>query len=305
MFTTVLFWPWFTGLVFLIAGLFATRRDIAGAAGIDKLIVVGPVLFASPLAVFGAEHLVSARFIMQLVPAWMPGRLFWAYFVGIALIAAAVSFTLHRGVRLSATLLGVMFLLFAVLIHLPNVAANPKSRFLWAVALRDLSFGGGAWAYAGIQEWNGRRFQWMVTWGRFCIGTALLFFAIENFLHPMFAPGVPLEKLTPPWIPAPSLWGYFTGIFLLAASAGILGNKRASLCAAMAGLLMVALTVVIYSPLLVAAKQGSEINESVNYIADTLLYGGTLLLLARALGRNALQTSEIVDSDAVTGEDGQ
>jgi hypothetical protein len=45
------------------------------------------------------------------------------------------------------------------------------------------------------------------------------------------------------------------------------------------------LTIVIYSPLLVVAKQGSEINEAVNYIADTLLFGGALLLLAQALGR--------------------
>ena len=287
MFTRFLFWPWFTGLIFLIIGLFAVRGNIARAAGIDKLVVLGPIFFASPLAVFGAEHLAGARFLMQLVPGWMPGRLFWAYFVGVALIASAISFTLGRHVRLSGTLVGIMFLLFVVLIHLPNAAVHPKDRFAWAVVLRDFSFGVGAWAYAGSQEWNGERCNWMVTVGRFGIGITLLFFAIEHFLHPTFAPGVPLEKVTPPWIPAPSLWGYLTGAILLAGSMVILGTKRGSLGAALVGLLMVVLTIVIYSPLLVVAKQGTEINEAVNYIADTLLFGGALLLLAQALGRGS------------------
>jgi uncharacterized membrane protein len=287
VFTRFLFWPWFTGLIFLIIGLFAMQRNIARAAGIDKLVVLGPIFFASPLAVFGAEHLAGARFLMQLVPGWMPGRLFWAYFVGVALIASAISFTLGRHVRLSGTLVGVMFLLFVVLVHLPNAAAHPKDRFAWAVVLRDFSFGFGAWAYAASQEWNGKRSNWMVAVGRFGIGIALLFFAIEHFLHPTFAPGVPLEKVTPPWIPAPSLWGYLTGAILLAGSIVILGTKRGSLGAALVGLLMVVLTIVIYSPLLVVAKQGSEINEAVNYIADTLLFGGALLLLAQALRRES------------------
>ena len=33
---------------------------------------------------------------MQLVPAWMPARLFWAYLVGVALFAAALSLSLKK-----------------------------------------------------------------------------------------------------------------------------------------------------------------------------------------------------------------
>ncbi len=285
MFTGFLFWPWFTGLLFLVAGLFAIRRDIARAAGIDRLVSLGPIFFASPLAVFGAEHLVGARFVMQMIPAWMPGRLFWAYFVGLALIAGAVSFTFGRYVRLSGRLLGVMILLFVVLIHLPNTVAHPRDRFAWTVMLRDLSFGLAAWAYAYSRSWNGERSDRMVALARFGIGITLLFFAFEHFLHPTFAPGVPLQKAAPPWLLAPSLWGYSVGAVLLAGSAVILGTKRANLGAAVVGLLMVVLTIVVYSPLLAVAKQGSEINEAVNYIADTLLFGGALLLLAQALSR--------------------
>ena len=105
-----IFWPWFAGLTVLIAGLFLARRRFAKARGLDKLIVLGPVFIAAGIAVFGAEHLVRPRALMQLVPVWMPGRLFWSYFVGYALIAAALSFIAMKFVRWSATLLGVMFI---------------------------------------------------------------------------------------------------------------------------------------------------------------------------------------------------
>jgi hypothetical protein len=42
------------------------------------------MFFAVPLAVFGAEHFASAKSIMLLVPSWIPGPLFWTYFVGVA-----------------------------------------------------------------------------------------------------------------------------------------------------------------------------------------------------------------------------
>ena len=104
---------------------------------------------AAGIAIFGAEHLSSPRTLMQVVPVWMPARLFWRISFGYALLAAAVSFVAMKFVRLSATLLGLMFILFVLMIHVPNVVANPKDRFLWAVALRELAFAGGAWALAG------------------------------------------------------------------------------------------------------------------------------------------------------------
>ena len=136
-----IFWPWFTGLVFLIGGLALARKRVAGAAGLEKLVAAGPVLYAVPLAVFAAEHLAGPQILMNVVPGWMPWRLFWAYFVGFALLCAAISIVLMRYVRLSGTLLGVMFFLFVVMIHAPRVAAHPSDRISWAVALRDLSFG--------------------------------------------------------------------------------------------------------------------------------------------------------------------
>jgi hypothetical protein len=66
-------------------------------AGVMKL---GRIVVAAPLLVFGVQHFLYARFIATLVPAWIPGRLFWAYFVGVAFAAALLSSS--KEARLSA-----------------------------------------------------------------------------------------------------------------------------------------------------------------------------------------------------------
>ena len=146
---------------------------------------------AVSLAVFAPEHFGGPMRVADMVPSWMPAHWFWAYLVGCALFAAATSLTVRKFVSLSSTLLGLMFFLFVCMMHIPNALADPKNRFAWAYALRDLSFAGGAWALAG----------------RIVIAIAAIFFAVEFFLHPEFAPGFPLEKITPSWVPFPSVWG--------------------------------------------------------------------------------------------------
>jgi len=273
-----IFWPCLAGLIILVIGLFTARKEFARAVGIDKLTALSRVFYAAPLALFGAEHLVAARGISQIVPPWMPGRLFWAYFVGTALIAAALSLVLAIQLRLSSTLLGVMFTLFVLLIHLPNVVANPKDRILWAVALRDLSFSGGAWALAGSQG-----SKTLITIGRFSIAIPALFFAIEHFLHPEFVPGVPLAKLIPSWVPFPPAIGYLTGAFLLVAGVLMLINKWVRTGATWLGLEITLCVLFLYVPILAMASGGAALTEGQNYVADTLLFAGTVLLLASAM----------------------
>ncbi|MBV8864564.1 MAG: hypothetical protein JO210_04105, partial [Acidobacteriaceae bacterium] len=49
------------GLAMTAIGLSAAKIKFAGARGIDKIIVLTPVCFAIPLAVFGAEHFSSSQ----------------------------------------------------------------------------------------------------------------------------------------------------------------------------------------------------------------------------------------------------
>jgi hypothetical protein len=278
-------WPALAGTLFLIAGLAGARRAWTAARGLEKLVALGPVFVAAPLAAFGAEHLVLAPSISQMIPSWIPLHLFWAYFVGLCLFAAAGSLDLRKQLRLSATLLGTMFVLFVLLMHVPNAVAHPGDRFVWAVALRDLAFGGGALAFAGSLSGDGSTSaaRWLVGLGRLLVGVPLLLFAAAHFVYPGFAPGVPLKKVTPAWIPAPPLWGYATGAVLLGAAVALLTQRRARQAASWLGLWLVLLSGLLYVPIMAAAGQASELLEGLNYVWDTLLFAGTALLVAAAM----------------------
>ena len=145
-------WAYVSGCLLLLVGLIKISKDeLPHARGLDKILPFGGLFLAIPMAVFGTEHLTDTAGIATIVPQWMPSHTLWVYLVGIALIAAALSITTKIQARPAATLLGVMFCCLVLLIHIPNIVAQPGNRFFWAVGLRDLAFGGGAFAFAGSQ----------------------------------------------------------------------------------------------------------------------------------------------------------
>ena len=133
--------PWTSG-----SELLALCGAALVLAGLPK---VGRILFAVPLLAFGVQHFLYARFIATLVPAWIPGRLFWAYFVGVAFVAAALSIAAQKAARLSAILLGLMFFLWVLILHLPRVAAAPHNGNEWTSLFVALAMSGGSLLVAG------------------------------------------------------------------------------------------------------------------------------------------------------------
>ena len=77
---------------------------------------------------------------------------------------------------------------------------------------------------------------------------AILVCGVEQFLHPELAPGVPLEKSTPLWIPAHLLWSYLAGAIFVVAGASLLINQKVRLAATVAGLMTLLLVVIVYVP---------------------------------------------------------
>ena len=163
-------------LLFLIA-LWAAKADIARVRGLDRIVALSNLCFAIPLAVFGAEHLSGARFIMLGVPAYMPWRLFWAYFVGFALLSASLSIATKIQVRWSGLLFGVMMFLFVAMLHFPRAVANPTDRIAWTIVIREMSFAGGGWLLAGNamrEQSRGRGGSKLITVGRALVAIAAI-----------------------------------------------------------------------------------------------------------------------------------
>jgi uncharacterized membrane protein YphA (DoxX/SURF4 family) len=279
------------GVVLFLVALLAAKTDFARARGLDKIVALSNLCFAIPLAVFGAEHLSAARGIMLGVPAYMPWRLFWAYFVGCALIAVSLSIATKIQVRWSGLLFGIMMFLFVAMLHLPRALANPRDRIAWTIVIREMSFAGGGWILAGNamrEQGLGKSKSKLIAVGRVLIAIAAIFYGVEHFLHPANVPGVPLEKLTPVWIPAREFIDYLTGAILVIAGASILLGKKIRTAATYLGTWIVLLVLFVYGPILIAslADPSTAVKvEGINYFADTLLFAGAILALASATPR--------------------
>ena len=275
--------PYLAVFAILIVGLSAHRQEFAHSQGLNKIILLGPVFIAIPVAAFGVQHFTAQQFIARMVPAWIPGHMFWTLFVGACLIAAALTIAARKYSWLSSSLLGVMIFLFVCLISVPAIAGAPRNRLFWAVGLRDLAFSAGAFSLAATHKevWRQRDRERVLTLARFIVAVAITFFGVEQVLHPEFAPGVPLAKLTPLWIPVHLLWGYATAAVFVVGGVCLLIKKQARLAATWLGVATLLLVVIIYVPIVVADP--ADIGNAFNYLVDTLLLSGTLLALAGAL----------------------
>jgi uncharacterized membrane protein len=269
-----------------LIGLFVAKSDMAQARGLDKIVALTNLCFAIPLAAFGAEHLSAGKFMMNGVPPYMPWRLFWVYFVGFALTAASLSLATKIQARWSGLLFGIMMFLFVAMLHFPR-AVTSGDRISWTIVFREMSFGGGGWVLAGIAR-GGLRGQGksLVTVGRVLIAIATIFFGVQHFLHPLGLPGVPLEKQMPRWIPARAFIDYLTGAFLIVAGVCFLLPGKTRMAATYLGAWIVLVVAVIYGPVLIGALADPSTAvkvEGLNYFADTLLFGGAILSLARVM----------------------
>ena len=278
------------GVAVLAAGLFLVRARFAGASGAGKILVLGPVFEAIALAIFAAEHFLAARDLSAIVPRWMPGALFWTYFVGAALLAAAISLIAWRYVRWSTTLLALLFMIIVATVDLPNLREHAQERFFWILTMRESAFAGGPMVLAG-SLWTSRRWAGaaLESVGRLIVACTFVFYAIEHFLFPRFVPGVPLQKLTPAWGPAPTLLAYFVGAVLLAAGIGLMIPRMRRTAAASAGTVLVLLTFFFYVPILVMEIQTPLGVEGVNYVGDTLLFAATALLAGFPIAGDAIK----------------
>jgi uncharacterized membrane protein len=214
----------------------------------------------------------------------MPWHLFWAYLVGVALMAASLSIATKIQVFWSGLLFGIMMFLFVLMSDLPGALTHPGDRFGWTLAIRELSFAAGGWLLAASAMRAPRR-SWLINLGRVVIGVAVIFYGVEHFLHPLHCPGVPLEKIMPTYIPMRPLIGYLTGAILVVAGAAILLNRKTRLAATYLGTWIVLLVVFVYGPILIVQLLDPSIAakiEGINYFADTLLFAAAILALAAA-----------------------
>lgn len=282
-------WSYFGGAAVLAIGLVTLflHGDWQKAREFDKLILFGPLFFAAPIAAFGTEHFTVSEAIASIIPAWIPWHQFWAYFVGGCFIAAAQSIVTKIQARVSASLLALTFFLFVVVIHAPNWAQDPRNRFALAVALRELSFSGGALALTAslTGQWRDRGTHISATIARYLVAVPVLFFSFEQFMHGNYVPGIPLNRMTPEWIYRHTIWTYLAAVIYAVAGILLLAGKKTRSAATWLGLTVLFVELVVYVPIGVVDR--ASLSSGLNFVADTLMFCGAVLLLAGAMPREA------------------
>lgn len=210
---------------------------------------------ASLLVVVGVQHFLYAAFIATLIPAWIPWRLFWAYFVGVAFFAAAVGILIEKLKRPAGTLLGVMFLVFVVTTHLPRIVMRSGNGNEWTSGLVALAMCGGAWIVAKTSRLPEREItDPFLKAGPYLFAIAMLGFGIQHFIDARLT-----TRVGPPWFvawyPGRPLWAYLTGAALLVAGAAIGLRKRRRWAAILLSTMMLVFFLFLHLPRIVATPR--------------------------------------------------
>jgi uncharacterized membrane protein len=216
----------------------------AGFPNMDKSQTAGRIFVSISLAVFGVQHFIYGGFVATLVPAFMPGRLFWAYFVGVAFVAAAIGILTRMLARPAATMLGVMFFLFVVLLHIPRIIGNSSDGNEWTSGFVALAMCGGSWILASAAPLEEReKADPFLKLGKYFFALAFVAFGIQHFVYARFGAG-----LGPPWFSGSPLLACFDGAVLVAGGAAIVLGKKARVGATLLVTILSLFFLLLYVP---------------------------------------------------------
>jgi uncharacterized membrane protein YphA (DoxX/SURF4 family) len=146
----VLPWLGFTERLQVAAGaLMLATTQVPGTPFARWGMLAGRIAFGVSLPIFGLSHWAYAQFTADMIPAFIPAHLFWAYFTGGAHLAAGIAFLTNVLVRLASILFAVMVSGFVLLLHLPRTIGEPGSRAEWTMIVIALTISAAAWCAAG------------------------------------------------------------------------------------------------------------------------------------------------------------
>ena len=157
-------WLGFGEIAVLFSGgwvLFALLSQLGAESRMSFLtgqhgVRMARTLFAVSLVAIGLSHLFYVKLTVALIPKWIPFRTGWACVTGIAQMACGVGVLLSIFARVAATVEAAMLTLFAVLVGVPAVVAEPTARLPWTALLITWAIASGAWVVAASMPTKGR-----------------------------------------------------------------------------------------------------------------------------------------------------
>jgi hypothetical protein len=137
-----------------------SEGDLRWSRRLNLMGLAGQYLFAVSLLIFAVLHVKYNDYIQLLIPEWMPGHAFLSYVVVAGFLLSALSFFTGLKLPLASALLGIMYLLWVVLLHVPRTIHKPTSEPEWSSLFVALALCGSAFTICRqTQVWEGRRVQ--------------------------------------------------------------------------------------------------------------------------------------------------
>jgi uncharacterized membrane protein len=259
-----------------------------------SLIPIGRIFYAIGLIGIGVQHFLFADFIWVIMPApvpWLPGRAFWAYAFGAALIAAGAAILFDFKGRKVAAFTGAAFIILIIVAHVPTqVSGSPGHIAVWNNAFKALTLCGGAWVVAGSlkEQTPGlpRFLEAVMPFGKYFLPITVITFGIEHFIYKEF-----VAKLVPTWIPGGGLfWTYFAGVALILAGVAMIVNIQARLASLLLGTMIFLWFLFLHIPRAIADPHTDHGNEWTS-VFEALAFSGIAFMLAALPASNRFAIS--------------
>lgn len=224
----------------------------------NKLIPIGRLFFALALLGLGVKHFVLQDFVTGRAPAWpeeIPGGTYWAYVSGVVFVGTGLAIIFKKKGRQIAVFAGILIFLWALLRHIPTLAATSFLGAEWTSAGKALTFVGGISAITATlpKIQNGHSnflFNFLnlqrgfVVFGQICLGLFLMITGIQHFIFTEF-----VASLIPEWFPGAAVfWTYFGGVALIAGGIGLFIPTTTQWAALLSGIMVFSWFWIIHIP---------------------------------------------------------
>jgi uncharacterized membrane protein len=273
-----------------------------------RLIPIGRRFFAVALVAFGVMQFVVGDFVAGRAPAWpaaLPGRLVWADGSGVVLILSGAAIFAGKRAWAAGIASATMIFVWAVLRHIPEIAADTQIGLAWTNAGKALMLFGGALAAGAsvrgdVDADASRAKESALYVGRYCLGAFMVLAGIQHFLFTDI-----VAHLVPAWIPGHVFWTYFAAVALIAGGVGLALPPTARLAAALSGLMVFLWLLMLHIPRALAAPDAGRRNEWTAVFEALAVTGIALVVIGPPRARRREEVhAEASPQSTLTGQIG-